>query len=71
MYIFSLHSGNCTIYALLRNVSVMDGVVYGTLVGNFSGYDENGEHVFTACEPSKYIAGGSAFTLVEYKGELK
>ena len=71
MYLFFLSSHNTTFYAILKDISIINGTVYGTQIGVPDGFDANGKLVFTACEPSKYIAGGSAFTLVEYKDELK
>ena len=70
LYKFTLfyYRGHCT--EILKDISIVNGNVYGTRVGTLK-FDATGELAFTACEPSKYISGGGAFTLVEFKGELK
>ena len=71
LYELTLSYQGGSFHAVLKDVSIVNGCVYGTQVGILDGFDENGELRFATCEPLYYIAGGNAFNLVEYKGELK
>jgi len=71
LYEFTLFFQNGSCHALLTEVTTHNGFVYGTQVGALDGFDDQGNLVYRECNHRSYVAGGSAFTLVEYKGELK
>lgn len=68
-YLFSQAHGNSTTVAIIENYEVKDGTVYATKVGKFAGWI-NGEEVYEACSPVKFIAGGGPWSMTEYVGQL-
>jgi len=71
LYELSLFTSGSTYRAILKDVSVENGCVHGTMVG-VEGATANvyKERAFVAHKPCDFFAGGS-FTLIEYKGTLK
>lgn len=69
-YVFSQPCGNSTMLAIVENVEIIDGIVYATKVGKFAGWNDAKEHVYEACQPVEFIAGGGPWTLTGYKGQL-
>lgn len=72
LYLFEIWHCDGMDKAILKDVKITDGIVRGTQVGVFEGYNTHGDGspIYAPCDPREYIAGGGAFTLVEFKEEL-
>lgn len=60
-----------TLYVLLKDPKPNNGYISGTKVGVAYDFDLNREPMFKAVDPVEFTAGGCAWTLEEFKGQLK
>ena len=65
-FLFSQIVGGQRMPVIIESPEVKNGEVYATLIGKQSGYAWNGKEEFKACKPTKFIAGGSPWTMVEF-----
>lgn len=71
-FLFVQKSNNSTLYVILQDPAIKDGVVYGKKVGVFAGFDDenNDELIFRKCDPIDFMAGFGPWTMNEYTKEL-
>ena len=54
-----------TYYAILEKVTVDAGTIYATKVADLDNYGQ-----YKACLPVEFVAGGGAWTMTRFEGEL-
>ena len=64
-------NGTSTTLVILENPQIKDGTVYATKIGQFHGWNEAKEEVFSSCSPVRFIAGGGPWNMTEYTGILQ
>ena len=70
-YLFTQCHGSSTTLVIVEDPKVVDGTLYATKIGQFSGWNDEEEEVYKACSPVRFIAGGGPWTLEEYTSQLK